>query len=131
LSEPPSFWRAGPTDQWIRHLIEGRGATLDRSNTPHRVREKHLQNKFKTVPGKPWAQELSGRALSLARDVRQKAQNEAQKLSDQGGRKFEFHHVAHSPVNRLAGHGNLGVFIVTGAKPRATAIDGGAICGVG
>jgi hypothetical protein len=111
LSEQPDFWRAGPTDQWIRHLIEGRGATLDRSNVPHRVREKYLQNTFKTVLGKPWAQELSGRALSLALDIREKAQSESQKLSDRGDRKFDFHHVVHGPVNHLAAHSNLGVFI--------------------
>jgi hypothetical protein len=53
--------------------------------------------------------ELSSRALSLATDIREKADQAANELG--GPPKFKLRAIAHGNVQRLRDHGNLDVFI--------------------
>jgi hypothetical protein len=105
-SQPkPGHWPAIAADNWLRHIVEG-GAL--RANVP-RVRAKYLENKFQRVAERPWALELSGRALSLATDIREKADQAANELG--GPPKFKLRAVALGSVRRFRDHGNLDVFI--------------------
>jgi hypothetical protein len=61
------------------------------------------------VTERPWARELSGRALSLATDIREKADQAANELG--GPPKFKLRAIAHGNVQRFRDHGNLDVFI--------------------
>jgi hypothetical protein len=95
-------------DYWFRHLIEGRGNTIRQG----RVQALYLQRTFKPpVAQRPWALELSGRMLSLATDIRQKAQATASELSSRSTRVFEFHHVAYANVGMLRDRDGLDVFV--------------------
>lgn len=101
----PAHWPATDTDYWLRHILEG-GAI--RPTSP-RVRVKYLENKFDRVTDKPWVRELSGRALSLATDIREKADQAANELG--GPPQFKLRAVALGSVRRFRDHGNLDVFI--------------------
>jgi hypothetical protein len=73
------------------------------------VKAKYLENKFRRVTEKLWARELSGRALSLATDIVEKAEQAASELG--GPPKFRLRAIAYGNVQRLRNHGNLDVFI--------------------
>jgi hypothetical protein len=93
----------------LRHLIEGRRKTLQREKP--RVRATYLRDKFKSPETvRPWFKELSGRALSLASDIREKAERAAADLT-RPERPFQFHDVAYGSIQLFTDHGNLAVFI--------------------
>jgi len=79
----------------------------------------YLQDKFEYVTDKPWALELSGRALSLAADIRSKAEQAAANLG--GLPRFRFHDVIYGHVGRFLDHGNLAVFIEPNCDDKAHA----------
>jgi len=88
-------------------LIEGRGRTL--KATDPRVKARYLQDRFDRVDDKPWTYELSGRALSLALDIRERADQKAIELG--GPPQFRFHHAIYGEVKAFKAHGNLAVYI--------------------
>jgi hypothetical protein len=80
------------------------------------VRVRYLQDKFRPPSDstRPWFFELSGRVLSLATDIKDKADRAAQKLST-ATRTFTFHDVAYGSVpggiRGFSNHGNLAVYV--------------------
>lgn len=77
---------------------------------------RYLQHKFRRPPddSRPWFLELSGRALSLATDIKDKADRAAQRLSSPT-RTFTFHDVAYgsipASIRGFVDHGNLAVYL--------------------
>lgn len=111
-SRNKAFCKAKDNDHWLRHLIEGESSTIYKN--PLRIRAKYLENKFKDVTGKPWASELSGRALSLAKDIREKAELAATCLNKPPERTgFRFRHLAYASVKKLReeGDGDVDVYL--------------------
>ena len=97
-------------DYWFRHLIEGRGNTIREG----RVQAVYLQRNFKPPKAqRPWELELSGRMLSIASDIRIKADAAAARAGaiSQPPREFHFHHITYENVQNLLNHGSLAVFI--------------------
>jgi hypothetical protein len=92
------YWLADIADCWLRHVIE---ANAVRTITP-RLKTKYLENHLELVTGRPWEAEISGRLLSLANDIREKAEAEAAKIGKQG---IRFRHVAYIMVSSVrTGH---------------------------
>lgn len=91
---------AADNDHWLRHVIEG-GAVR---STPPRVKVKHLENKFEKVVGKPWEQELSGRMLTLAHNIRDMAEAAATNAG------LRFRHLIYASVAVIRTNPNLDVF---------------------
>lgn len=104
-NENKPYYKAKDNDYWLRHLIEGENKTVFKD--PLKIRPKYLENKFEDVTGKPWASELSGRALSLAKDIREKADSIATSLNNPPGSSgFRFRHLSYSSVKKLRDEGN-------------------------
>jgi hypothetical protein len=88
---PDSFWPAHIDDIWLRHILEGKAL---RANEP-RVKATYIANKFEKVADRPWAAEVSGRLLSEANDIAEKAEREAANACNPG---IKFRHVIYIDV---------------------------------
>lgn len=84
-------WLADEDDCWIRHVLEAHSV---RATSP-RLKVKYLENHLDLVTGRLWEAEISGRLLSLAYDIREKAEAEAAKIGKLG---IKFRHVAYIMV---------------------------------
>jgi hypothetical protein len=98
------FWLADAGDHWLHHVLQGKAL---RSDHP-RVKTKYLENCFEEVDDKPWASEMSGRALSLALDIRERA--EAAAIAS-GAASIRFRHVIYAEVATVRSAGNLNVYV--------------------
>lgn len=98
------YWPADDRDHWLRHILEGKAL----SATKPRLKQAYLR-KFLTAPDgdRPWEQEISGRRLSAAGDVRAFAEARAVAANDPG---IKFRAVAYVGVGTVRGLGNWDVF---------------------
>jgi hypothetical protein len=83
------YWLADDDDCWVRHVLEAK------SVRGPRLKVKYLENCLELVTGRPWEAEISGRLLSLANDIREKADAEAARIGKPG---IRFRHVAYIMV---------------------------------
>lgn len=67
------FALADAGDHWFRHILEGDAV---RATAP-RLKIKYVANRLEIVANRPWAAEISGRLLSMASDIEERATREA------------------------------------------------------
>jgi hypothetical protein len=92
---------ADASDCWLRHILEGDAVRV----TAPRLKAKYFANRLEFVTDRPWQAELSGRLLSLALDIAERAEKEALKHPS-----LRFRHVAYIGVVSVRQEQNWDVF---------------------
>ncbi len=100
--------QANNDDHWLRHIIEG-GAV--RSKAP-RLKEKYIENKLDFVIERPWEAEISGRLLSKAMDIRERADAAAAHSAS-----LKFRQIAYVAVQKVRQDTNLDVYFEPNEDP--------------
>jgi hypothetical protein len=99
-------------------LIEGESRTIRKKNGLA-LKASYLRDKLEPTSDKQWARELSGRVLSLAFDIREKAEKECQ-----GRQGFRFRHLVYGPASSIRARAEYDVFLdeITGDKAHANLV---------
>ncbi|HJE25526.1 MAG TPA: hypothetical protein K8W01_17895 [Methylorubrum populi] len=78
---------ADENDIWLRHIIEAKATRVEEP----RLKAQYIQRKLELVTDRPWQAEISGRLLSIANDVSEKAEAAANASESES---IKFRHVA-------------------------------------
>jgi hypothetical protein len=103
---PPeaAFSLADAADHWFRHILEGKQV---RANAP-RFKAKYIEDRLEAPEQpRPWKREISGRLLSKANDIAERAVAEASRI---GAESIKFRHVAYVAVATVRQDPNWDVF---------------------
>lgn len=99
---PDGCSRANQDDVWLRHIIESKAARVEEP----RLKAQYIQRKLEIVEDRPWKAEISGRLLSIAHDVEQKALEAAAAAASDS---IKFRHVTSVQVATIRQNKSLDV----------------------